>query len=61
MLSSNNQKEQQRQMTVNPNRFSLRKLSVGVCSLVVGFTFMGMMAHADQVSPSEVTTNQEVA
>lgn len=47
-------------MTVNPNRFSLRKLSVGVCSLVVGFTFMGMMAHADQVSPSEVTTNQEV-
>lgn len=48
-------------MTANPNRFSLRKLSVGVCSLVVGFTFMGMMAHADQVSPSEVTTNQEVA
>lgn len=60
MLSSNNQKEPQRQMTANPNRFSLRKLSVGVCSLVVGFTFMGMMAHADQVSPSEVTTNQEV-
>jgi LPXTG-motif cell wall-anchored protein len=60
MLSSNNQKEQQRQMTANPNRFSLRKLSVGVCSLVVGFTFMGMMAHADQVSPSEVTTNQAV-
>ncbi|WP_283622029.1 BspA family leucine-rich repeat surface protein, partial [Limosilactobacillus avium] len=57
MLSINNRKEQQRQMTTNPNRFSLRKLSVGVCSLVVGFSFMGMMAHADQVSPS---ANQEV-
>ena len=60
MLSINNRKEQQRQMTTNPNRFSLRKLSVGVCSLVVGFSFMGMMAHADQVSPSEATANQEV-
>ena len=53
MLSKKNQSEQERQVTSNPNRFALRKLSVGVCSVIAGLSFMGLNAHADQVGDGQ--------
>ncbi|WP_295746591.1 BspA family leucine-rich repeat surface protein [uncultured Limosilactobacillus sp.] len=53
MLSKKNLSEQERQLTSNPNRFTLRKLSVGVCSVIAGLSFMGLNAHADQVAANK--------
>lgn len=57
MLSSNNQKSQ-----VTQQRFSLRKLTVGVASVLIGLTFMGVSGtvHADTNNDSHAAVSQPV-
>ena len=57
MLGKNNFKERLRRMEEQnkKERFSIRKLSIGAASVLIGFAFMGMEAQtvqADQVTPS---------
>lgn len=49
MLSSNNRNEYLRKQEPKKQRFAIKKLTVGVASVLIGFTFMGMnvAAHAD--------------
>ncbi|WP_283584511.1 YSIRK-type signal peptide-containing protein [Limosilactobacillus urinaemulieris] len=47
MLSSNNWKEQIRKQEPKKQRFTLKKLTVGVASVLIGFTFMGIEASAN--------------
>ena len=47
MLSRNNWKEQVRQQEPKKQRFTIKKLTIGVASVLIGFTFMGMSASAD--------------
>ncbi len=47
MLSKNNRKEQFRKQEPKRQRFAIKKLTVGVASVLIGFTFMGMNASAD--------------
>ncbi|OYS76995.1 Rib/alpha-like domain-containing protein [Limosilactobacillus reuteri] len=47
MLSKNNRKEQFRKQEPKKQRFAIKKLTVGVASVLIGFTFMGMSASAD--------------
>lgn len=56
MLSSNNRNEYLRKQEPKKQRFAIKKLTVGVASVLIGFTFMGMnvAAHAD-------TTTQQPA
>lgn len=52
MLSKNNFKEKIRQIEEKKERFSIRKLSIGAASVLLGFTFMGLSsqsAHASEV------------
>ena len=56
MLSKNNRKEQFRKQEPKKQRFAIKKLTVGVASVLIGFTFMGMNASADTHSN---TANQE--
>lgn len=62
MLSKHNTKQYARRMELNKQRFSIKKLSVGVASVLVGLTFMGHYADADQVEQnadaSSVNTKQ---
>ncbi|OYS98433.1 hypothetical protein CBG24_09045 [Limosilactobacillus reuteri] len=46
MLSKNNRKEQFRKQEPKKQRFAIKKLTVGVASVLIGFTFMGMDASA---------------
>lgn len=55
MLSKKNLFEKQRKLTSNPNRFGLRKMKIGVCSVVLGLSFFAIGAHADQVEAEVVT------
>ena len=67
MLSRNNWKEQVRQQEPNKQRFTIKKLTIGVASVLIGFTFMGMSASADDqttpttsdpaVTPTKVQSN----
>jgi cytoskeletal protein RodZ len=65
-MGKNNYSEVQRKMVRQRQRFSLRKLSVGVTSVMLGVTFFagqGMVAHADSSQPAETsvaTTEQPV-
>ena len=53
MLSRNNWKEQVRQQEPKKQRFTIKKLTIGVASVLIGFTFMGMSASADnQTTPA---------
>lgn len=52
MLSSNNLKEQVRQQEPKKQRFTIKKLTIGVASVLIGFTFMGMSASADTQTTS---------
>ena len=62
MLSRNNWKEQVRQQEPEKQRFTIKKLTIGVASVLIGFTFMGMSASANgQTTPTTGTpagTNQ---
>ena len=46
MLSKNNGQEQIRKQEPKKQRFAIKKLTVGVASVLVGFTFMGLNASA---------------
>ena len=54
MLSRNNWKEQIRQQEPKKQRFTIKKLTIGVASVLLGFTFMGMSASAN--TPTTATT-----
>ncbi|WP_295729459.1 pectate lyase-like adhesive domain-containing protein [uncultured Limosilactobacillus sp.] len=61
MLSSNNHQELFRKQEPKRQRFTIKKLTVGVASVLIGFTFMGLnaAAKADTQVPaatSETTT-----
>lgn len=47
MLSKNNRQEQLQKMKARRQRFALRKLTLGVTSVLIGFTFMGLNATAN--------------
>ena len=56
MLSRNNWKEQVRQQEPKKQRFTIKKLTIGVASVLIGFTFMGISASADnQTAPTPDT------
>lgn len=58
MLSRNNWKEQVRQQEPKKQRFTIKKLTIGVASVLIGFTFMGMSASANtQTIPGNPAAN----
>ena len=59
MLSKNNWKEQVRQQEPKKQRFTIKKLTIGVASVLIGFTFMGMSASAD--NQTAATGNNQTA
>ncbi|MDM8260116.1 YPDG domain-containing protein [Limosilactobacillus vaginalis] len=56
MLSRNNWKEQVRQQEPKKQRFTIKKLTIGVASVLIGFTFMGMSASAHAQTTSNTDT-----
>ncbi|WP_225432287.1 YSIRK-type signal peptide-containing protein [Limosilactobacillus reuteri] len=60
-MSKNNAQEYVRKMEPQRQRFGLRKLSVGVASVLLGTTFMvgGTVAHADSTPAPTVATSGE--
>ncbi|GGI62170.1 Rib/alpha-like domain-containing protein [Limosilactobacillus caviae] len=56
MLSKNNRQEQFRKQEPKKQRFAIKKLTVGVASVLIGFTFMGMNASADTDTTSANNT-----
>ena len=60
MLSRNNWKEQVRQQEPKKQRFTIKKLTIGVASVLIGFTFMGMSASANtQNTPGTPAANTQ--
>ena len=57
MVSRNNWKEQVRQQEPKKQRFTIKKLTIGVASVLIGFTFMGMSASADTQTTSTTDTS----
>ena len=60
MLSKRNYQERLRQMEQKTERFSIRKLTIGAASVLIGLSFLGFnahTAHADTVKPSEKVVN----
>lgn len=57
MLSHNNQQELLRRTTNQQQRFALKKLTIGVASVLIGFTYLGVnqVAHADTVPANQST------
>lgn len=62
MLGKNNFKERLRRMEEQnkKERFSIRKLSIGAASVLIGFAFMGMGAQTVQADQVTSTVKQEV-
>ena len=60
MLSHNNLKEQLRKQEPKKQRFAIRKLTVGVASVLVGFTLMGMSVSADTTSNTNSSNSGKV-
>lgn len=58
MLSSNNRNEQFRKQEPKKQRFTIKKLTVGVASVLIGFTFMGMSVSADTTTGTGDVNNQ---
>ncbi|WP_225434445.1 Rib/alpha-like domain-containing protein, partial [Limosilactobacillus reuteri] len=61
MLSKNNRKEQFRKQEPKKQRFAIKKLTVGVASVLIGFTFMGMNASAATTAKSGEAGSQQLA
>ncbi|WP_076460452.1 Rib/alpha-like domain-containing protein [Limosilactobacillus caccae] len=65
MLSKNNRQEQFRKQEPKKQRFAIKKLTVGVASVLIGFTFMGLnaSASADETpsAPAETATGNGTA
>ena len=64
MLSKNNYHEKLRKMEPRKERFSIRKFSIGVASVLIGFGFMSMAGNqkvqaATEENPVVVTKNAE--
>lgn len=55
MLSKNNRKEQFQKQEPKKQRFAIKKLTVGVASVLIGFTFMGLNNSAN----ADVTPNSD--
>ena len=60
MLSKNNWKEQVRQQEPKKQRFTIKKLTIGVASVLIGFTFMGMSASADNQTTSATGSHEPI-
>lgn len=60
MLSKNNRKELARKQVPKRQRFTLKKLTVGVASVLIGFTFMGISAATDSTDAQETTDQPAV-
>lgn len=60
MLSRNNLKEQLRKQEPKKQRFAIRKLTVGVASVLVGFTLMGMSVSADTTNNTNSSNSGKV-
>ena len=58
MSSKNNWKELLRRQQPQKQRFTIKKLKVGVASVLIGFTFMGMNASADTTTEANNADNQ---
>ena len=62
MLSRNNIHEKLRKMEPQKQRFSIRKFTVGVASVLIGLTFMGINSqtvNAETTDPEEVNATEE--
>lgn len=57
MLSKNNRRLLRQKGRNSKQRFAIKKLTVGVASVLIGLSFMGLSAKADQVSPQTQTLN----
>lgn len=60
MLSSDNLKEQVKQQEPKKQRFTIKKLTIGVASVLIGFTFMGMSASADAQTTSATGSHEPI-
>lgn len=58
MLSKNNFIEKERKITQNANRFTLRKLNVGLCSVLIGASFMCLNSNVEQVK-ADIKSDQQ--
>ena len=61
MLSKNNFKEKLRKMEQKTERFSIRKLTIGTASVLIGLSFLGFNSHtakADTTSSNEDIANK---
>lgn len=57
-MSKNNSREYLRKMEKQRQRFGLRKLSIGVASVLLGTTFLiggSTVAHADEINQAQTT------
>lgn len=63
MLSSNNRNEYLRKQEPKKQRFAIKKLTVGVASVLIGFTFMGLSASAsaNETTPAQPATAEASA
>ncbi|QDR73719.1 YSIRK-type signal peptide-containing protein (plasmid) [Limosilactobacillus reuteri] len=59
MLSKNNFKELLKQEQSKKQRFAIRKLTIGVASVLVGLTITGISASADTTALDANSTNQQ--
>lgn len=63
MLSSNNHSEQIKKQMPKQQRFAIKKLTVGVASVLVGLSFMGITqdVHADVAGSAQQTSTEKQA
>ena len=61
MLSKRNYKERLRQMEQKTERFSIRKLTIGAASVLIGISFLGFNGHTAKAATTEgVKPNEKV-
>lgn len=60
MLSSHNQNEMLKKQAPKHQRFTIKKLSVGVASVLIGLTFMGVNSASADDSAQSAAANQPV-
>ncbi|MBB1062706.1 YSIRK-type signal peptide-containing protein, partial [Limosilactobacillus fastidiosus] len=56
MFSKNNLYELMRKQEAKKQRFTIKKLTVGVASVLIGFTFMGVSASASDNAPAPTSS-----
>ncbi|MCR1894970.1 Rib/alpha-like domain-containing protein [Lactobacillus rodentium] len=60
MLSKRNYQERLRQMEQKTERFSIRKLTIGAASVLIGLSFLGFNAHTAHAATSEGAKTEKV-